>query len=351
MFSTPFVLAFTLILSLPLIFLLAPRFLPPKPLQISLSDELDDLSLFRRATLASFRPFSSSSAVSSAVSSAFLRLGSSNPNPKIAFLFLINSHLHFSPLWEVFFRNNHHLFNIYVHPDPSIKIPLTGVFSGRAVPAKPTERASPTLISAERRLLAAALLDDPLNLYFALLSPSCIPLHSFPFVYRSLFLSPRPHQSFIEILAQEPTLASRYDARGEGVMLPEVAFEEFRVGSQFFVMNRKHALMVIRDRKLWRKFRLPCINMDTCYPEEHYFPTLLSMQDPKGCSHYTLTRVNWTDSTDGHPHTYQPSEISPELIFRLRESNSSYDYLFARKFSPDCLKPLMDISESVIFQD
>nr|POE89458.1 hypothetical protein CFP56_01814 [Quercus suber] len=77
-------------------------------------------------------------------------------------------------------------------------------------------------------------------------------------------------------------------------MMPEVPFEKFRVGSQFFVVTRKHALVVIKDRTLWRKFKLPCYREDECFPEEHYFPTLLSMADPNGCTHYTLTKVNWT---------------------------------------------------------
>lgn len=163
-------------------------------------------------------------------------------------------------------------------------------------------------------------------------------------------------------------------------MLPEVPFDRFRVGSQFFVLSLKHAKLVIRDRRLWRKFKLPCLNKDSCYPEEHYFPTLLSMEDPDGCTHYTLTRVNWTGSVGGHPHTYNPLEISPELIYKLREpltrvhwtgsvdghpdaydppqisqelgaSNNTYSHLFARKFSSDCLKPLMDIADKVIFRE
>lgn len=157
--------------------------------------------------------------------------------------------------------------------------------------------------------------------------------------------------SYIEILDSEPTLWDRYNARGEDVMLPEVKYEEFRVGSQFFVLTRKQSLTVIKDRKLWRKFKLPCLNVDICYPEEHYFPTLLSKQDPDSCTGYTLTRVNWTESMGGHPRTYHSTEVSPELINRLRESNSSYSYMFARKFSPECLNPLMEIADSVIFKD
>lgn len=231
------------------------------------------------------------------------------------------------------------------------------MFSGRVILSKPTERASPTLISAERRLLATALMDDHMNMYFSLLSPSCIPLHSFSYVYNSLFHPPKKFKqnldliSYIEILTNVSYLPDRYDARGEGVMLPELPYHNFRAGSQFFVLNRKHALLVINEQKLWRKFRLPCINIFSCYPEEHYFPTLLSIQDPMACSHYTLTRVDWTNCFDGHPNTYRPSDVTPNLIYKLRQSNHSFDYLFARKFSPDCLDKLMDISNEVIFQD
>ncbi|XP_022859639.1 uncharacterized protein LOC111380342 [Olea europaea var. sylvestris] len=355
MFNTPFVLSFALLLSLPLLFFFAPRFLPPKHAQISLPDELDDLALFRRATLASIRP--GGSAVS--------RLGTTKSKPKIAFLFLTNSDIHFAPIWQLFFNNHLGLYNIYIHADPSSKItPPGGVFEGRFIAAKRTQRATPTLISAERRLLATALLDDSLNSYFALVSPSCIPLHSFQFMYNSLFIKPITestssssqistplYRSFIEILHDDPYLKDRYISRGKDVMLPEVPFNRFRVGSQFFVLTRQHALVVIKDRRLWRKFRLPCHNLDSCYPEEHYFPTLLSMEDPHGCTHYTLTRVNWTGSTDGHPYTYGPAEISSKLIRELRVSNSSYSFMFARKFSPDCLQPLLDIAEKVIFRD
>ncbi|KAL0437081.1 UNVERIFIED_CONTAM: Glycosyltransferase BC10 [Sesamum radiatum] len=354
--SSALIPTLTLLLSLPvLFFFLAPRFLPPRQISISLPDELDDLSLFHKAIAMDSANFSRRPTHLPAAKS---HLSSSLRRPKIAFLFLTNSPLHFAPLWERFFSNvtlKH--YNIYIHADPFVRIPPSdGVFKDKIIPSKRTQRSSPTLISAARRLLATAMLDDPANAYFALISQHCIPLHSFNYLYNFLFDLGRLSRdlefpSYIEILDNEPTLWDRYNARGENVMTPEVQFDEFRVGSQFFVLTRKHALTVIKDRKLWRKFKLPCLNVDSCYPEEHYFPTLLSMQDPKGCSHYTLTRVNWTDSVNGHPHTYHPLEVSPELIYRLRKSNSSYSYMFARKFSPDCLNPLMEMADSVIFKD
>lgn len=348
--SSPFVYSSALFVSLFLLLIFAPRFFPARYKQspIPLEDEIDDLHLFHRATAAA----SSSRKIS--------HLGISNPKPKIAFLFLTNSDLVFAPLWDKFFQGQNGYFNVYIHADPSAKIPdPKWTVSATFIPAKKTERASATLIAAERRLLAHAVIDDPLNLYFALISQHCIPIHSFPYIYKTLigspnsasraFLTRNSHPSFIEILSGEPTLQSRYIARGDGSLLPEVSFDQFRVGSQFFIFSKRHALLILKERKLWRKFRIPCSY--PCYPEEHYFPTLLSISDPGGSSHFTLTRVNWTNSVGGHPHTYNSAEISPDLINSLRESNSSYSFFFARKFSPETLTPLMEIADDVIFRD
>lgn len=324
---TPLVVSYAFLLCLPLFCLFPPKFLTLKLAQI-------DPPCFKRSAIA--------------------RPGSTNPKPKIAFLFLTNSNLSFAPLWELFFQGNSHLYNIYIHADPTSSfVSPGGIFANRSIPAIHTKRASPTLIAAERRLLAAALADDPLNLYFALLSQHCIPLHSFRFLYRTLFTETVrfPYRSFIEILSGEPNLEERYVARGETAMLPEVPFGQFRVGSQFFVLTRRHAMMVVKEKRLWRKFNLPCFNRHTCYPEEHYFPTFLSMEDPLGCTHYTLTRVNWTGNLDGHPYLYGPDEVSPELIYELRISNSTYSFMFARKFSVDSLEPLIQIAKPVIFSD
>ncbi|KAK7261151.1 hypothetical protein RIF29_27456 [Crotalaria pallida] len=370
MLSTPFILTFSLLLSLPILFFLAPRIILPFHSPSSFppippSDELDDVTLFNRAL--------SFSHPNNHHPSKIFHLSSKNPTLKLAFLFLTNSNLHFTPLWELFFRNHPtSLYNIYIHADPTsvnLTRPLPGVFHHRFIPSKRTYRASPTLVSATRRLLAHAILDDPSNAYFLVLSQYCIPLHSFDYVYRSLFVSRTfdrseaetetrsddperipvriRYKSFVEILSDGPRLWKRYVARGRYAMMPEVPFEKFRVGSQFFTLTRKHALVVIKDRTLWKKFKMPCYREDECYPEEHYFPTLLSMADPDATTKYTLTRVNWTGTVNGHPYTYRPNEVSPELVRRLRESNYSESYLFARKFAPDCLEPLMRIAKSV----
>lgn len=147
-------------------------------------------------------------------------------------------------------------------------------------------------------------------------------------------------------------------------MLPEVKLENFRIGSQFWALTRKHARIVVSDKRVWSKFKLSCVRLDTCYPEENYFPTLLSNVDPKGCVLATLTHVDWRGREDGHPRTYNGSEVGLELIQTLRRDRPRYGdgdgdgrrqrrdpFLFARKFAADALQPLMDIADGVIFRD
>ncbi|KAL2237332.1 UNVERIFIED_CONTAM: Glycosyltransferase BC10 [Sesamum indicum] len=306
-------------------------------------DEEDDVSLFRLASRVDPTP---------------------KPVKKLAFMFLTTSPLPFAPLWELFFaRAPKNLYNIYVHAHPSVNYTMFGgVFNGRVIPSKPTRRHTPTLIAAARRLLAHALLHDQSNSMFALLSPSCIPLHPFNYTYRTLIKSRR---SFIEILKDEPGAYDRWAARGEEAMLPEVKYEDFRIGSQFWVLKRKHARIVVGERRVWSKMKLPCLRDYTCYPEEHYFATVLSMVDPRGCIPCTLTHVDWNGGHGGHPRMYVGSEVGGELIQRLRKSRPRYGdeisssgkrrhedpFMFARKFSAGSVHRLMSIANEVILKE
>uniref|UniRef100_A0A7C9DTV5 Uncharacterized protein n=2 Tax=Opuntia streptacantha TaxID=393608 RepID=A0A7C9DTV5_OPUST len=325
-------------------------FSPPPPLE----DDPDDVALFNRASRAEPYP--------------------TRPGKKIAFLFMTTTPLHLAPLWELFFTQSgaQGKYNIYIHADPRFKYDnpaFTGVFAGRVIPSsKPTSRNSPTLIAAARRLLAHALLDDSANDVFTLLSSTCIPLHSFSFTYRMLESSTR---SFIEALKNETTAKERWVVYGNTTMLPEVRLDQLRIGSQFWSLTRRHALVVVEDVRLWKKFRLPCMAQNACFPEESYFPTLLTMVDPAGVVPATLTHVNWQavlEDQDGHPYTYSGHEVGPKLIQWLREASPRYGdlgingsdllvkgrrdpFLFARKFAPGCSEPLVSLANNVLFMD
>ncbi|KAL2896158.1 T-box transcription factor T [Bienertia sinuspersici] len=323
---------------------------PPSP---SPADDKDDIKLLKQATRVN--PYTVE-----------------GRTKKVAFLFLTTTPLPFAPLWELFFNQSgastKGKYNIYIHADPTAQYnpPFSGVFSGRVIPtSKPTRRNTPTLSMAARRLLAHALLDDPDNYMFTLLSGACIPLHSFNFTYTTLVTS---NKSFVEIFSNESTRHGRWAARGDTVMLPEVSEEDFRVGSQFWSLTRRQARVVVEDTKLWRKFGLPCVDIHACYPEENYFPTLLSMVDPHGVVPATLTSVDWRGRHDGHPRTYKSGEVDPGLIRWLREARPVYGimringsnlsvrdrwdpFLFARKFGPDCLEPLLSMAKDILFKD
>ncbi|KAF8047001.1 hypothetical protein N665_3267s0002 [Sinapis alba] len=305
-----------------------------------------------------------------------LRLASRvNPNHppgstrKVAFMYITTTPLPFAPLWEMFFNgsSSKDLYNVYIHADPTRDYDpvFSGVFSNRVIHSKRSERYTPTLAAAARRLMAHALLDDPQNYIFALFSPSCVPIRSFDFTYKTLVSS---RKSFIEILKDEPWQLERWAARGDDAMLPEVKLEDFRIGSQFWALTRRHARMVARDRRIWEKFNKTCVREDTCYPEENYFPTLMNMRDPRGCVPATLTHVDWTVNDGGHPRMYEAEEVVAELIVRLRKSKPRYGedgingsdwsvskrsdpFLFARKFSPESLEPLLGMAKSVLFND
>lgn len=324
-------------------------FSPPPPS----ADDPDDIALFNRASRVDPYP--------------------TRPGKKIAFLFMTTTPLHLAPLWELFFNQSgaRGKYNIYIHADPRFKYdnpPFRGVFSGRVIPSsKPTSRNTPTLVAAARRLLAHALLNDSVNDVFTLLSSTCIPLHSFSFTYSTLVSSTG---SFIEAFKNETTAEARWAAYGNNTMLPEVGLDQFRIGSQFWSLTRRHARMVVEDVRLWKKFRLPCKTQDACFPEESYFPTLLTMLDPSGVVPATLTHVNWqaVEDEEGHPYTYSGYEVGPKLIRWLRESRPKYGdlgingsdllvrgrrdpFLFARKFAPNCLDSLMSLANNVLFMD
>ncbi|KAF5204148.1 Core-2/I-branching beta-1,6-N-acetylglucosaminyltransferase family protein [Thalictrum thalictroides] len=174
---TPLSLCCTLLLCLPLAFVFTSTTTTtttpsPKPPILTLPQ--DDESLFRLASKVNSHPSPSTS-------------------PKrIAFMFLTTTPLPFAPLWELFFHPNQtthqpfkNLFNIYIHADPNSSYnnsPFTKSFSNRVIHSKPTQRFTPTLIAAARRLLAHALLHDSTNSMFALLSPtnSIFPKFFFP---------------------------------------------------------------------------------------------------------------------------------------------------------------------------
>ncbi|KAG8384098.1 hypothetical protein BUALT_Bualt04G0082700 [Buddleja alternifolia] len=108
-------------------------------------------------------------------------------NYKVAFMFLTPGRLSLAPFWDRFFKGHEGNYSVYVHPHPSYNesVPQDSVFYARRIPSQPVYWGQLTMIDAERRLLANALL-DPSNQRFVLLSDSCIPVFNFTTVYNHI---------------------------------------------------------------------------------------------------------------------------------------------------------------------
>lgn len=264
--------------------------------------------------------------------------------PKVAFMFLTKGPLPLAPLWEKFFKGHEGRYSIYIHSLPSYnqEFPSTSVFYRRHVPSQLTEWGKMSMCDAERRLIANALLDMS-NEWFILLSESCIPLYKFSVIYQYVA---RSKYSFINAFDDPgPFGRGRYNEN----MAPEVNITQWRKGSQWFEINRRLAITIVEDTVFYPKFEAFC--KPHCYVDEHYFPTMLTIRAPNLLANRSLTWVDWSRG-GAHPATFGKADITVEFFKKIAESknceyngkNHSICHLFARKFAPSTLEPLLRIA-------
>ncbi|XP_052171163.1 glycosyltransferase BC10 [Diospyros lotus] len=261
--------------------------------------------------------------------------------PKIAFMFLTKGPLPLAPLWERFFKGHEGYYSIYVHSLPSFEAhyPPSSVFYRRQIPSQVSEWGRMSMCDAERRLLANALLDIS-NEWFVLLSESCVPLYNFSAIYHYI---KRSRYSFIGAF-DDPGPYGR--GRYNGNMAPEVNISQWRKGSQWFEIDRKLAVNIVEDTKFYPKFAVFC--RPACYVDEHYFPTMLTIQAANLLANRSITWVDWSRG-GAHPATFGRADITEEFLKRVLEGHSclynnqpsSVCFLFARKFAPSALEPLL----------
>ncbi|KAH7575983.1 hypothetical protein ACOSP7_003970 [Xanthoceras sorbifolium] len=269
--------------------------------------------------------------------------------PKVAFMFLTRGPLPMLPLWERFFRGHDKLFSIYVHALPGYKLDVSqdSPFYARQIPSRKVGWGTVEMADAEKRLLANALLDFS-NERFVLLSESCIPVYNFPTVYSYLIGSAH---SFVDSY-DDPSRYGR--GRYSRKMRPEIRLFQWRKGSQWFEVQRKVAIYIVSDTKYLSIFRKYC--KPACYPDEHYIPTYLNMFHGSLNANRSVTWVDWSMGGP-HPATFGPENITESFIQSIRnngtmclynDDQTSMCYLFARKFAPTALKPLLNLSAKVM---
>lgn len=197
------------------------------------------------------------------------------------------------------------------------------------------------MIDAERRLLANALMDFT-NERFVLLSETCIPLFNFTTTYAYIINS---NQSFVASY-DDPRKVGR--GRYNPKMSPEINISDWRKGSQWFEVHRDLAIEIVSDNKYYSIFREHC--HVPCYMDEHYIPTLINILAPEKNSNRTITWVDWSKSGP-HPERFIRPDITLEFLNKTRFGTncayggnpSSICFLFARKFVPNTLQPLLQL--------
>ncbi|WVZ81510.1 hypothetical protein U9M48_028877 [Paspalum notatum var. saurae] len=188
---------------------------------------------------------------------------------KVAFLFLTRGPLPLAPLWERFFGGHEGLYSVYVHAlpgyydDSSDSSAAAFFLRGRQIPSQPVSWGSITLVDAEKRLLANALLDWRNERF--------VPVFNFRTVYEYLVNSAHSYQ---------PADGA---GRGGGAVA--------------------QGLRVVRDepgpgrRRGGGLFRRHCT--PSCYPDKHYIPTYLHLRHGGRNANRTVTWVDWSR---GGPH-------------------------------------------------
>ncbi|KAI3752634.1 hypothetical protein L2E82_24669 [Cichorium intybus] len=269
--------------------------------------------------------------------------------PKLAFMFLTRGPLPFMPLWERFFKGQDvKKYTIYVHTNPEFELGVSNssVFYNRQIPSQDVKWGTVSLVDAERRLLSNALLDFS-NERFILLSESCIPIYNFQTIHNYLTNS---IYSFLDSYDDPSRYGrGRYNRR----MKPAIRIRDWRKGSQWFEMNRALAIKIISDTKYYDLFKRYCT--EDCYPDEHYMPTFVHMFYEELNADRTVTFVDWSIG-GAHPASFEGRDITKRFLKSLRKNGTSclYNkgttdvcYLFARKFGPSSLEPLLEISSEV----
>uniref|UniRef100_A0A452Y410 Uncharacterized protein n=1 Tax=Aegilops tauschii subsp. strangulata TaxID=200361 RepID=A0A452Y410_AEGTS len=202
------------------------------------------------------------------------------------------------------------------------------------------------------------------------LSASCVPLYNFNYTYDYIMSA---STSFVDSFAD--TKQGRYNPR----MDPIIPVENWRKGSQWAVLIKKHAEVVVYDDVVLPEFKKHCRRRPlpefwrdwdkpipaeawkahNCIPDEHYVQTLLAQNGlEEELTRRSVTHSAWDLSSSKdrerrgwHPVTYKVSDATPALIKSIKDIDNIYYeteyrkewctsnerpapcFLFARKFT------------------
>lgn len=238
---------------------------------------------------------------------------------KVALLFLMVGEHSQAKLWGELMKGEGGRFNAYVHNKEWVGHPFFVLHMvQRRVKTTWMEH-----INAWRYLLRTALM-DPCNERFIFLSDSCVPLHPMRAIYQQLMQEKRSWINYFR--PWWPPEDNRE--------LVEIPQEHRFVNSEWMVLNRKHAQLMVEDNLIVHKVQ------NHPHSAEGYAATLFSFYNclegetvNKGTTH-----VNFLRGVDSHPYTFD--EATAQNVSELRQAKKEGSF-FARKigknFPPEAL--------------
>jgi hypothetical protein len=235
---------------------------------------------------------------------------------KIAFLFLTIANIIHEPIWHDFFKGHDSHYSIYIHAKEEFD--NTSVFKQYEMPTKVPTTWENTM-EAQIEMLREAL-KDPLNEKFIFLSGDSLPIQHFDYVYQQIMQHPLSIFNYSWNNHQDADSSFYYAGR----ILKGIPSDKQHKNSQWIILNRKHAIMMVEDKEFITTItQYPCDN-------EHYPSTFLAMH---GLLHEVANQPTmltiWNRGYD-HPFTFKSVEDRYQAELLTEAMNQSI--LFARKF-------------------
>ena len=217
------------------------------------------------------------------------------------------------------------LFSVYVHAPPSFAgYPNSSLWANSRISQSIHVSWGDHSISAATRALLAAALQDRRNQRFVLVSESDIPLFNPLTFYQQLMYEQRSRVNAC------PGGIDHMPRRWSDKMTTEhMNASHWRKSSQWFTLQRRHAAVVVQDAEVYDSFEKYChygVDPETglvrdCISDEHYIPTLMAVhgfgEEEMDCSSWGVAALDWGHG-GAHPKSFNPQEISAELIHGLR---------------------------------
>lgn len=246
---------------------------------------------------------------------------------KISFLFLIYDQIHHEDIWKAFFEGvDPNLYTIHIHYKTQ-KL-LRHFEQYKVANPIPTKYVDFSIVLADNLLIQTAFRDP--DVYKTInLSQSCIPLKPFHVIYKEL--TSTPCSIFNEAPQSQCFTHGRCDS-----LLPHFHKDKISKSSNWFILNREHADIVLHSTQELEWFR----NIEC--PEEYYFITIIRA---KGNSRALITTMNESEKATTFTN-WQGNEykfVHNHGLKRYHDIDYNELYyllsapcLFGRKFEEDC---------------